>query len=191
MDARSSGFWGWFAPRCAILLAFVITSMGSAPAAAAGLSEADYRYLKGAFGLGKDSFTLTNIGREDAAKLHELINEPAFREHPLGRDLNVGDYLYTVEMRTCQAWQLAHDQKLCPQVTDPNLVPGWRIAEQNCNACHLTGTIDAPSFFKLAQRGPIDENRLETVLRSGHRMSPITLDASKRQELARYINSQR
>ncbi len=191
-SARS--FWNLASGRMtgrAIVLALAITWMAPRVAAAAGLTEADYRYLKAEFGLGKDSFTLTNISPGDAAKLHELINERAFMERPIGKHLNVADYLYDVEMRTCQAWRLAHGDQLCPQVTDPNLVPGWRIAERNCNACHLTGTADAPSFFKLAQRGAVDENRLATVLHSGHRMSPITLSPEQLQALARYINSRR
>ncbi len=195
MDPYSPGdFGGPFASLSVgrvILLALAIVSMASGLAVAAGLTEADYRYLKREFGLARDSFTLSNISPADAAKLHELIHDPAFQEHPIGRDLNVGDYLYTAEMRTCQAWQLAHGNQACPQVTDQNLAPGWRIAERNCNACHLTGTADAPSFFKLAQRGTVDDQQLATALRSGHRMSPITLDPPELQALARYINSLR
>jgi hypothetical protein len=160
-------------------------------AAAAGLSNADFQYLKAEFGLGKDSFTLTNASASDAAKLHDLINDPFAKDYPKTRDFNVADYLFDVEMRTCQAWQLAHAARSCPQVADQRLMPGWQIAERSCIACHLTGTVDAPSFFKLVQPGPIDENRLAAALGSGHRMSPITLGPQELQDLARYMNSLR
>lgn len=175
----------------AALVVLALLLVTPALAAAAGLTDADYRYLKAQFGLAKDSFTLTNIGAADAEKLHALINDPKDKEFPQRRDLNVADYLFDTEMRTCEAWQLAHAAPSCPQVTDPQLKPGWEIAERNCIACHLTGTTTAPSFFKLAQSGPLTEDRLATTLRSGHQMSPITLDRQELQELVRYINSLR
>lgn len=169
------------------LLTLAAAVMMPGLAAAAGLTEADYRYLAAEFGLGKNSFTLTNISAGDAATLHELISAPT--EFPKSRLYNVADGLFDVEMRTCQAWQLAHSARACPQVSDERLMPGWEIAERNCIACHLTGTIDAPSFFKLRQSGPIDEDRLAAALRSGHKMSPIALAPQQLQDLDRYINS--
>jgi mono/diheme cytochrome c family protein len=160
-------------------------------AAAAGLTEADYRYLATEFGLGKDSFALTNMTASDAARLHDVISGPAAKEFPQSQPFNVADVLFDVEMRTCQAWQLAHAARTCPQVGDERLVPGWEIAERNCIACHLTGTTDAPSFFKLVQSGPVNEDRLAAALRSGHKMSPITFEPQQLQDLARYINSLR
>ena len=171
------------------VLALILAISG--PAAAAGLTDADYRYLKVEFGVGKDSFTLTNISLDDAAKLHEAISGPRTKEYAKARMDHVADLLFDVEMRTCQAWQLAHAATSCPEVTDERLKPGWEIAERNCIACHLTGTSNAPSFFKLVQSGPIDEKRLAAALHSGHQMSPITLEPREVQELARYINSLR
>lgn len=177
------------ARRWTALFALALLLAAPGLAAAAGLSEADYRYLKTRFGLAQDGFVLTNIAPADAARLHVLINDPEDKEFPRRRELNVGDYLFDTEMRTCQAWQLAHGASSCPQVSDPGLKPGWEIAERSCIACHLTGTTDAPSFFKLAQKGSVTEERLATALRSGHRMSPISLAPDELQQLARYINS--
>jgi hypothetical protein len=179
-----------FLARCLVplLLAILLTP---SVAVAAGLTDFDYRYLKAEFGLARESFTLSNVSAEDAAKLHQLINDPKAKADPRRRNLNVADYLFDVEMRTCQAWELAHSTHPCPQVSDERLKPGWAIAERSCIACHLTGTTAAPSFFKLAQSGTIDEARLAAALKSGHQMSPITLAPQQLQDLARYINSLR
>ena len=160
-------------------------------ALAAGLTDADYRYLKTEFGLAKDSFALSHISAAVAARLHDAISGPLAKEFPQGRIYETADLLFDAEMRSCEAWQLAHAATSCPQVTDERLKPGWEIAERNCIACHLTGTTDAPSFFKLVQPGPIDENRVTAALHSGHLMSPITLGPQQVQDLARYINSLR
>jgi hypothetical protein len=174
-----------------MLLALALILAMPGLALAAGLTDADYRYLKTEFGLAKDSFALSNISVADAAKLHEAISGPLAKKFPQSRIYDTADLLFDVEMRTCQAWQLAHAATSCPQVTDERLKPGWEIAERNCIACHLTGTTDAPSFFKLVRSGPIDENRLTAALRSGHAMSPITLGPQQVQDLARYIDSLR
>jgi len=175
--------------RSCVVLFTAILPMALALAAGVGLTTADYRYLKAEFGLGADSFTFQNISADDAARLHQLINERAVVG--TSRYYNVADYLFDVELRTCQNWQLTHGNQTCPQVTDPNAVAGWQVAERYCIACHLTGTTSAPSFFKLAQRGPIQEDRLATALRSGHQMSPMALAPEELQALARYINSLR
>ena len=92
-------------------------------------------------------------------------------------------------MRTCQSWQLSYPGQDCPEVTDDRVRPGWRIADRQCNACHLTGTTDAPSFFKLAQRGSWNEQKLADILAAGHAMSPITIGSPQLRDLAIYINS--
>lgn len=180
---RAGATIGWAA--LALLLA------ATAAALAAGLLESDYRYLQAEFGFRKDGFTLNNISAEDAARLHELISDPTFNNYPKSRALTVGDFLFGVVMRTCQNWQLSHPGADCPEVTDPRLRPGWKIAERNCIACHLTGTTAAPSFFKMAQSGTVDDKRLAAALASGHQMSPITLGAEQLRDLALYINSLR
>ena len=176
--------------RAALLVLF-LTATAPALAAASGLGEGDYRYLQTNFGVGKDSFTLSNVGAEDAARLHELINDPAFKDYAKSRERSVGDYLFGVVMRTCQNWQLTHAGGSCPEVTDARLEPGWLVAERNCIACHLTGTTAAPSFFRLAQSGTVTEKRLADALAGGHQMSPITLSAEQLRNLALYINSLR
>lgn len=173
------------------VLAAMLVLAATAAASAAGLVDSDYRYLQAGFGVHKDSFTLRNITAEDAARLHQLITDPVFKDYPKSRERSVGDYLFNVELRTCQSWQLAHAGATCPEVTDARLQPGWEIAERNCIACHLTGTTAAPSFFRLAQAGAVDDKRLGTALAGGHQMSPITLSAEQLRDLALYINSLR
>jgi hypothetical protein len=188
---RAPSFRACRLPRGLIpaLLAFLLAAV--APAAAAGLGESDYRYLQAEFGFRKDGFSLSNIAAEDAARLHELITDPVFNDHPKSRALTVGDYLFGAAMRSCQNWQLTHAGAACPEVSDPRLRPGWEIAERNCIACHLTGTTTAPSFFALARSGTVDEKRLAASLAGGHQMSPITLGAQQLRDLALYINSLR
>jgi len=169
----------------------VLLLAATAPALAAGLGESDYRYLQAGFGFRKDGFTLSNIAPEDAARLHELIADPAFNDRPKSRALTVGDYLFGAAMRACQNWQLSHAGAACPEVTDPRLRPGWEIAERNCIACHLTGTTVAPSFFAMAQSGAVDDKRFAAALAAGHQMSPITLSAEQLRDLALYVNSLR
>jgi hypothetical protein len=177
--------------RSAALFALLLLPMIHVHARAAGLTEGDYRYLETEFGVRKDSFTLTNIAADDAARLHEVINNPDFKDRPKARELAVGDTLFGAYLRACQSWQLAHAHATCPEVTDERLTPGWRIAERNCIMCHLTGTTAAPSFFKLAKSHTVDENSLAEALRSGHPMSPINLEPQQLRDLALYINSLR
>jgi len=156
---------------------------------AAELTEQDYRYLKTELGLDRDGFVLTNATPGDQARLHDIINDPVFKQIPQSRDLNVAMYVFNVEMQTCQSWELGHPGQECPIVTDERAKPGWAIADNQCNACHFTGTATAPSFFKLAKRGTWDEKKLADVLKSGHAMSPITLQSQQLRDLAVYINS--
>jgi len=172
-----------------VVLALVLLAGHSE--AAGSLSESDYRYLRSEFGVAKDGFTLANLSAEDAKKLHALINEPLPVAAPMRRHYNVADFLFDVELRTCQQWELSHGNQSCPQVSDPSLVPGWQVAEQRCISCHLTGTTSAPSFFKLAQAGAVTEDRLRAALAGGHQMSPMTLSPQELADLARYINSLR
>ncbi|HUK07421.1 MAG TPA: cytochrome c [Stellaceae bacterium] len=172
-----------------ILLLTCILAALSALATTPALTEADYRYLKAEFGLGVDSFTLRNISAEDGTSLHRIINRrPASWGN---RDLNVASYLFDVELRTCQAWELTHGKQPCPMVDDPSAIPGWEVAELRCVACHLTGTTTAPSFFKMTKSRPIDEQQVATALRGVHEMAPMTLSPEEVQALVRYINSLR
>lgn len=132
---------------------------------------------------------MRNIAGDDAAQLHALITDAAFKDHPSSRERSVGDYLFQVVLRTCQGWQLSHPGATCPVVGDKHLQPGWEVAERNCIACHLTGTTAAPSFFTLAQSGKVTEKRLTDALAGGHQMSPISLSAEQLRDLALYINS--
>jgi len=177
----------WLKPWI-LLLPCVLLAL-SALAATSGLTEADYHYLKAEFGLGADSFTFRNISAEDAASLHRIINRRAASWG--NRDLNVASYLFDVELRTCQAWELTHGKQPCPMVDDPSAIPGWEVAELRCVACHLTGTTTAPSFFQMTKSRPIDEQQVATALRTVHEMAPMTLSPEEVQALVRYINSLR
>jgi hypothetical protein len=79
--------------RCLVPLLLTILLTPSL-AAAAGLTDSDYRYLKAEFVLARDSFTLSNVSADDAAKLHQLINAPKAKAGPRRRDLDVADYSF-------------------------------------------------------------------------------------------------
>jgi hypothetical protein len=160
--------------RPAVGLIVCLISLTAGVVVRQALTDSDYLYLRAEFGLAKNSFTMKTIGADEQAKLHELINDPTRKDRPKSRDVNVADYLFDVRMRTCQSWQLSHPGQDCFEVTDDAARPGWRIADRQCNACHLTGTTDAPSFFKLAQRDRWNEQKLADILATGHAMSPIT-----------------
>lgn len=176
--------------RGSILLAplFVVAALASA--SAAGLTDGDYGYLQETYGIGRESAGIAGLGPGEAARLHELINEAAFKAHPLIRDDNVARYLYEVE--TCATWQPTHPGEACPRVfhsPNPAVQHGYAIADRSCHACHLTGTTSAPSFYKLSRMGGWSEARLAEAISHGHAMSPITLQADEIRDLAAYIAS--
>lgn len=175
--------------RSAVVLATVLALLTAGTAFGAELTDDDYLYLKTEFGLDRDGFVLKNASAEDQSWLHDLINDPAFKGRSPSRNINVGTYVFNVQMQTCQRWELAHPGEQCPVVADERAKPGWTIADSQCNACHLAGTTSAPSFFKLAKRNAWDEGRLADALKSGHAMSPITLTPQQLRDLAVYINS--
>lgn len=175
--------------RAALMIMVGTFAVIAGTAAAAGLSDGDYRYLKSEFGFARDGFVLANIDAAEQARLHDLINDPNAKGYPQIRNLNVADYLFNATMRTCQSWQLAHRGQDCPVVTDARAKPGWDVAQRNCNACHLTGTTDAPSFYKLSLRSGWTADKLAAAIASGHTMSPISLEPQQIQDLANYIAS--
>jgi hypothetical protein len=160
-------------------------------AAAAGLSQADYNYLEKEFGFRPNGFTLAHIGPVDADRLNKLINDPAFRDRPGARRMNVTTALLEAERNSCDNWERSHASAICPDVNDVHFMAGWIVAERRCIQCHLTGTTEAPSFYSLAKSRVVTEQFLAKALAAGHAMSPITLSADEVRELALYINSLR
>ena len=110
-------------PGASLAAAVAALLLAAVPAMAAGggLVDSDYRYIQSNFGFAKSSFTLSNIGADDAARLHELINDPTFNNYPQSRQRSVGDLLFGAVMRTCQTWQIAHAGASCPQVSDKQI----------------------------------------------------------------------
>ena len=174
--------------RGSILLAPIFIAAAIVSAAAAGLTGADYGYLREHFGIRNDSAGIARLEPAEAATLHATINDPAFASHPVARDDNVARYLYEVE--TCGTWQPTHQGEACPRVfhsTDPAVEHGYAVADRNCHACHLTGTTTAPSFYKLSRMGGWDAAKIADALGHGHAMSPITLQPQDFHDLAAYI----
>jgi hypothetical protein len=73
-------------------------------------------------------------------------------------------------------------------VTDERLLPGSKLAEQHCIACHLTATSAAAPFHKMVQLRNVNAAGLTGTLRGGHAMSPITPDEQPG-ALAHYVTS--
>ena len=173
--------------RCLFLAALLVLATVT-QAGATGLADSDYAYLRENYGLDRGSTAIAGLSDEEAARLHGLINDPAYRAHPLIRDDNVARYLFEVE--TCVTWQPTRAGESCPRVfhsADPAAERGHAIAERSCQACHLTGTPTAPSFYKLSRTGEWTEARLADAIAHGHAMSPITLQPEEIRDLAAYI----
>ena len=171
------------------ILAVAVMMMTASAALAAALTESDNRYLRGEYGLAPDSETIGDLSVDERAKLHDLINDPSLKAYPATRDHNVADFLFHAHMRECSVWVLSHTWPQCPPTSDASAEPGKEIADRQCNVCHLFGTIDAPSFFKLAREGKPTEQELADTLAHGHAMSPITLEPAQLRELIVYIRS--
>ena len=162
-----------------------------APSAAlgAGLTAADYRYLETEFALRADGQLLRDATLAEQANLASLINDPVWQAQPAATKANVADYLFAIHMQQCQAWWLAHPAEECPPAADPAARLGQAIADARCNACHLFGTPTAPAFFRLAVQGGWTAARLDSALKQGHFMSPISLKPEQVNQLVVYINS--
>lgn len=166
----------------------VIALLAAVSVFAATLTDNDYRYLRAHWGLDRNGEVAKALTAAEQAKLHELINDPSYRDNPQAIENHVGDYLFKIE--TCFTWVESHpSSEPCPRAADIGALPGKKVADRYCNACHLTGTAEARSFFRLSEQGGWTERRLAAVVASGHYMSPITLSESELGELAAYIAS--
>jgi len=158
-------------------------------ALAAGLSGTDYQFLKAQYGLERDDAVLAGLSVSEQAELHGLINDEAWADRPARRNLNVAEFLYRMHERDCGKWSQSHPGQECPPGANASVEPGRKVAERNCNTCHLFGTSDAPSFYQLAKRGGWSAETLTSTLKAGHAMSPITLQPEESAALAAYIAS--
>jgi hypothetical protein len=170
----------------AFLLAFAIMSMLAGASFAATLTDRDYRYLAEEYGLKRDGPFLQNLGEDEKNQLHAVINDPEFSDVPKSRDANVADVLFRMEIRTCNGRPKGPGE-VCS--LEPGTPLGERVADLHCISCHLTGTMEARSFYKMSRDGIWDEKRLAAALASGHQMSPITLSPEELKQLAIYISS--
>ena len=173
----------------AVILAVAAAIMAASVALAATLSESDNRYLRDEFGAAVGGDLIKDLSADERARLHEIINDPYLKSYPYARDHNVADFLFGVYMRGCSVWALSHTGPECPPASDAAAEPGKEIADRQCNACHLVGTMDAPSFFKLARAGKPNEQELIATLDHGHMMSRINLQPAQIGELLTYIHS--
>lgn len=171
------------------LLAFAALLLGASVAWAAGLTDADLRYLKEQYGLDKGDQIITGMTSDEQATLHDRIGDPRFAGRPGSRDVSVADFLFSTHLRQCQTWAQTHMGHSCRPTANTAAEPGRALADEQCNACHLFGTTDAASFFKLAKQGGWTAERLGDALKKGHQMSPITLQPSQLGDLAAYIAS--
>ncbi len=173
----------------ATILAVAAVIMAASVALAATLSESDNRYLRDEFGSAVGGDMIKDLSADEQARLHAIINDPSFKAYPQSQAYNVGNFLFGVYMRKCGVWALSHTGSDCPPAADAAAEPGKEIADRQCNACHLVGTMDAPSFLKLARAGKLNEQELTATLEHGHMMSRINLQPAQIGELIAYIHS--
>jgi hypothetical protein len=94
--------------RLAMLAAAGAAFLGAtAPAAAFGLTEADYDYLAAR---GVESTVLRDLSPREQVRLHRLINDAAIASDPEARAREVAKTLE--EFRGHQAWEDAHPGQL-------------------------------------------------------------------------------
>ena len=158
-------------------------------AAAAGLTDKDNRFLDKEFGPAVRDQIIGRMTAAELATLHDVMSTPFAGDYPGIRYNMIADYLFTVHMQQCQAWSADHPNEACPPPKDPQLLPGQNVADQQCNACHLFGTSQAPSFRKMAQSGIVTDAKLADAIKQGHQMSPIYLSPAQVKALVAYIGS--
>ena len=166
--------------RFALAMAVAVLQAGAV--LAAELSSADDRYLESQYGATGRKAAL-KMDPQGRAKLHDLINDRSLRDYSAVRDAHVADFMYDVLKCT--------DEQSCAARVDPKVAPGRVVAFRSCDACHLTGTAAAPSFFKMAKSGAPDAAQLQKALATGHEMSPIHLQPDDLANLADFIRSLR
>jgi hypothetical protein len=174
-----------------VLLSLVIASSICGIGVAAELSQSDYAYLASEYGLRKGHALLDRLTSDEQAHLHALITAPQLKDFPGVRDSNVADYLFELQAFPCAQWHRDHPREACPAMMAEGGGAGARIARDRCLACHLTGTLEAPSFFKLAMRTEWNEKTLGETLAHGHRMSPIILAPDELTALTAFIEGLR
>ncbi len=172
-----------------IYLALGAILTASQVALGADLTNADRKFLQSSFGPGVEDEIVRHMTPKELAELHEVINRPFTSTLPGIRQALVADYLFVIHTRQCQAWAIAHSGELCPPPADPRMLPGKNVADQQCSACHLFGTSEAPAFRSLAMTEKASETHLADAIRAGHRMSPMYLSQEQIKALSLYIQS--
>jgi hypothetical protein len=157
--------------------------------AGAGLSDRDLGYLRETFGVTPKTGIVENMTPIERDKLHNLIVDAVTKDYPGTRDALVHGFLITTYERQCRDWVKDNRTPACPPATDPSVQPGKDIADRQCNSCHLFGTEDAPPFGKMAAGAALSANRVQAVLESGHRMSPMRLTQAQVDQVIAYIGS--
>jgi hypothetical protein len=147
------------------MLALGAVLAGATAAWAAGLTDGDLRYLKMQYGLEQGDPLIAGMSSDEQATLHDRISDPRFSGRPGSRDASVADELFGIHLRQCQTWAQTHMGHMCPPGTNTSVEPGRELADDQCSACHLFGTTDAPSFFQLAKKGPWTPERLGDALK--------------------------
>jgi cytochrome c5 len=186
--------------RTAWVLTALMVAAGATTALqtlAAELTDADQRYGQTEYGLGRQDDTLASLSAEQQKQLHALINGPELKDVRAVRHDRVAAFLFDAHMRHCQESAVSHPGRVCPPAAEDKVEPGKEIADQQCNFCHLFGMGRAPSFYKLARRGPWSAEALaeaqrrghEDARRFGHQMSPIGLTREQFDALTVYIDA--
>ena len=156
---------------------------------AADLSGPELAHLAREFGVCADGTLLGQMSPQERATLHDMFVEPWTRDYPDSRDARLASALGGIYQRQCHDWAQGNRSPVCPPAKNPANQPGKNIADDQCNACHLFGTADAPAFFRLGRDGGVTPQRLSDTLASGHRMSPIHISDGQAKDLANYIES--
>lgn len=156
-------------------------------AGAAGLTPADYKYLRTTLGLTPQNAVLAELTANEQQSLHSAIDD--LKTYPEGQARQVRRYLALVYRRECKRWAEAHPGQDCSPAADPAVQPGKQVADKLCAECHMFGTDTAPSFRKMAGDKDWNSHKIEHALRHSTSMVPLKLTPEMLDELAAYINS--
>lgn len=168
-------------------LALAALALWALPAQAAGLTAADRQYLQATFGVAPDAPALLQLDAAGQQRLHDAINDPSSVQYPIGRALSAGGPLFQAIV-ACQAHTVPKLACLEPKA-GAAAVRGYEVADRSCNGCHLTGTAEAPAFFKLVRRPGWSDAALGGALAAGHRMSPISLAPAELADLTAWLDT--
>jgi len=168
-------------------LAAAALLLGAGGAAADGLTAADHKYLRDAFGLTPQSPVIAELTPNEQQALHSAADD--LKAYPDSRERQVRRYLSLVYGRECKRWAAAHPGANCSPIADAGAQPGKEISDRICAECHLFGSATAPSFRKMAGERDWNAHKVEHALRHSPDMVPLKLTPDMLEKLAAYINS--